>query len=251
MSDPVVLYEVKEQIAYIEMNRPDKGNALNREICGELYGLWDRFEQDPEAKVAILSGAGKNFCVGLDLTTGQEGVKALSTAMPANGIKVFKPIISIVQGWAAGSGFDLACKGADITIASESARFSFPEAAVGIMGDMSPWNVSYMSFKVMLEFQLTTQPINAQRAFEVGLVNKVVPDTELMNEGIKMAEILKANAPLSLKAIKYAAYKAKNGAAAQSAMEFSSWVKPQLESEDMKEGAKAFFERRSPNFTGK
>ena len=251
MTDPLVLYEVKEQIAYITMNRPDKGNALNKEICGELASIWDRFEQDPEARVAVLSGAGKNFCVGLDLTTGPEGVKALFTAMPANGVRVFKPIVSLVHGWVVGAGFDLACKGGDITIAAESARFSFPEAAVGIMGDMSPWNVSYMPFKIMLEFQLTTQPINAQIAFEVGLVNKVVPDTELMNEGIKMAEILKANAPLSLKAIKYAAYKAKNGAAAQSAMEFSSWVKPQLESEDMKEGAKAFFERRSPNFTGK
>ena len=150
-----------------------------------------------------------------------------------------------------GAGFDLACKGGDITIAAESTRFSFPEAAVGIMGEMSPWNVPYMPFKIMLEFQLTAQPMNAQRAFEVGLINKVVPDTELMNEGIKMAEVIKVNAPLSLKAMKYAAYKVKNGAAGQSAMEYSMWVKPQFESDDIKEGAKAFAERRKPRFTGR
>jgi len=104
MTNSLVLYEVKEQIAYITMNRPEKGNALNPELCGELAKTWDHFEQDPEARVAILSGAGKNFCVGLDLTTGIAGERALPTAFPANGVKVFKPIIGVVQGWAVGSG---------------------------------------------------------------------------------------------------------------------------------------------------
>lgn len=250
MANPLVLYEVKEQIAYITMNRPEKGNALNPELCGELAKTWDRFEQDSEARVAILSGAGKNFCVGFDLTTGVAGEKHLSTAFPANGVKVFKPIISVVQGWAAGAGYVLASNGADITIATENARFSFPEVRVGVMSKMS-WHVPYMLFKMMLEFYLTGQPISAQRAYELGLVNKVVPEAELMSEGHKMAEILKENAPLTLRALKYAMYKVENNAASQAAMEFAMWVKPQYESEDMKEGARAFAERRKPRFTGK
>lgn len=250
MAGSLVLYEVKDQIAYITMNRPEKGNALNPHLCGELASTWDRFEQDSEARVAILSGAGKNFCVGLDLTTGTAGERALSSAMPAQGVKVFKPIISIVQGWAVGAGYLLASKGADITIASENAKFSFPEAKVGVGGNMS-FQPLLMPFKVMLEFLLTGEPINAQRAYELGLVNKVVPDIELVSEGCKMAEILKSNAPLTLRALKYAMWKVDNNAASLAAMEFDTWVKPQLESEDMKEGARAFIERRKPHFTGR
>lgn len=250
MANSLVLYEVKEQIAYITMNRSEKGNALNPQLCGELASTWDHFEQDPEARVAILGGAGKNFCVGLDLTTGVAGEKALSLAMPANGVKVFKPIISIVQGWAVGAGYMLASKGTDITIASENANFSFPEAKVGIGGNMS-FQPLFMPFKVMLEFNLTGEPINARRAYEIGLVNKVVPDAELMSEGHRMAEILKSNAPLTLRALKYAMWKTANDAASLDAMEFAMWVKPQLESEDMKEGARAFAEHRKPHFTGR
>ena len=250
MANSLVLYEVKEQIAYITMNRPEKGNALSPELSGELAKTWDRFEQDPEARVAIFSGAGKNFCVGLDLTVQVAADRAINLAFPANGVKVFKPIISVVQGWAIGGGCGLATMAADITIAAESARFSFPESGVGIMSRLT-WHVPYMLFKTKLEFFLTGKPVSAQRAYELGLVNKVVPEAELMSEGLKMAEILKENAPLTLRAIKYAMYKVENSAASQAAMEFAMWVKPQYESEDMKEGARAFAERRKPRFTGR
>ena len=250
MAGQLLLYEVREQVAYITMNRPEKGNAINSELCNELAKIWDRFEQDPEARVAIVSGSGKNFCVGLDLTVGAVADVDIDSVFPANGVKVFKPIIAIVQGWAVGGGYVLATQGADITIAAENARFSFPEPKVGIMGKMN-WYAPYMLFKKMLEFHLTGEPVSAQRAYELGLVNKVVPEAELMNEGLKIAEILKENAPLALRAIKYAMYKIVNSTASQTAMEFAMWVKPQYESEDVKEGARAFRERRKPRFTGK
>lgn len=250
MAAPLVLYEVKEQIAYITMNRPEKGNALNPEMCAELGKTWERFEQDAGARVAIFSGAGKNFCVGLDLAVGVAADKVLGSAFPAHGVKVFKPVIALVQGWAAGGGYVLATQGADITIAAENARFSFPEPRVGVMSKMD-WHFPYMLFKKMLEFHLTGEPITAQRACELGLVNRVVPEAELAREGLKLAEMLKENAPLSLRAIKYAMYKTANITASLSASEYENFIKPQYESEDLKEGLKAFAERRKPRFKGK
>jgi enoyl-CoA hydratase len=250
MDDTVVLYEVKENIAYITLNRPEKGNAVNPELAGALARTWDRFEDDPDARVAILRGNGKNFCAGLDLTTGVGGEKALSGVVPANGIKVFNPIIGLVHGWAVGVGYILACVGADITIAAETARFSFPEAKVGVMGNLSA-PTSFILFKNMLEFHLTGEPVNAQKAREMGIVNKVVPEAELLAEGLKVAEILKGNAPLTLKAIKYGMYKSVHESASHAALETNIFVRPQYESQDMKEGARAFAERRKPRFTGK
>ena len=250
MSDKLVLYEVKEEIAYITLNRPEKGNALSPELCAGLGRAWSRFEDDPAARVAILGGAGLNFCVGLDLETGAAGEQALHLAFPANGVTIFKPIIAVVRGWAAGSGYKLACEGADITIAAESAHFSYPEPRVGIAGNLS-FGVPYVLFKRALEFHLTGEPVGARQALEMGLVNRVVPGARLMSEARRTAKILKANAPLTLKALKYGFYKTVNPQASQSAMEFKTWIRPQHESEDMQEGARAFRERRKPRFQGR
>ena len=261
MSDPIVLYEVKDSIAYIVMNRPEKRNALNVELCAALGKIWERFEQDPDARVAILSGAGKTFCAGFDLAQGPEaeeearalGVanlpETLTLASPAQGVTVFKPIIAAVHGWASGAGYALATS-CDLTIAAENARFAFPEPRVGIVGRVAEY-APYMPFKIMMEFMLTGQPMTAQRAYEVGLVNKVVPEEELMTEATKWAEILKKNAPLTLKAIKYGLYKAMYSPAIAARRDNYNFIRPQLQSEDIKEGARAFIEGREPRFTGK
>jgi enoyl-CoA hydratase len=240
-------YEVREQIAYITLNRPEKGNALNPELCTALGKTWARFEKDGEARVAIFSGAGKNFCTGLDLATGADGDRVIPTAIPAHGVKVLKPIVGLVRGWAIGAGYVLATQAADITIASENARFAFPEAKVGVMSKMD-WSINYSLFKKTLELLLTGETISAQEACCLGLVNRVVPENELLAEGLRLAEVIKGNAPLALRAIKYAMYKT---AASASANEYETWVKPQYESEDLQEGLRAFNERRKPYFKGK
>ena len=246
----LVLYEVKDQIAYITLNRPEKLNAINTEMVIELSKTWDRFEEDPDSKVAILSGAGKAFCGGADITPGALEPGTVHRAFPVNGIQVLKPIIGAVHGLAMGAGSGLAIRGCDLTIAAEDAQFGFPEARVGRVGGIIEYR-PYMTFKQSMEFYLLGTWFDAQKAYEVGLVNKVVPVAELMDTAIDWAEKLKKLAPLSLRIIKYGMYKIMDTPVAQAEREFKKFVQTQFDSEDFKEGARAFQEKRDPEFKGR
>ncbi len=249
MSD-VVLYEVKDQIAYITMNRPEKLNAINNEMVAELSKTWDRFEQDPEARVAILSGAGRAFCGGADITPGALEPGTVRKAFPVNGIQVLKPIIGAVHGLAMGAGSGLAIRGCDLTVAAEDAQFGFPEGRAGRVGGIIEYG-PYMTFKQSMEFYLLGAWFDAQKAYEVGLVNKVVSKADLMNTAREWAEQLNKLAPLSLRIIKYGMYKIMDTPAAKAEREFKKYVQTQFDSEDFKEGARAFQEKREPVFKGR
>jgi len=246
----LVLYEVKDQIAYITLNRPEKLNAINTEMVTELIKTWDRFEEDPDSKVAILSGAGKAFCGGADITPGALEPGTVRRAFPVNGIQVLKPIIGAVHGLAMGAGSGLAIRGCDLTVAAEDAQFGFPETRAGRVGGIIEYR-PYMTFKHSMEYYLLGTWFDAQKAYEVGLVNKVVPMAELMDTAIDWAERLKKLAPLSLRIIKYGMYKIMDTPVAQAEREFKKFVQTQFDSEDFKEGARAFQEKRDPEFKGR
>jgi len=254
MSKNIVLYEVKERIAYITLNNPDNQNRLDPDMCIALGEAWQKFAEDDKAWVALLSGNGEDFCRGADLR--YEGlIKVLFRAFPPNGTKILKPIVGAVQGRIAGSGFGLATYGTDITYATEDASFYFAESWVGIVGGIVEY-IPYMPFKISLEFLLSGQPMSSKRAYEVGFVNHVVKNREqLMTEAAEMAKILSENAPLTLRAIKYGQYKrrvdTRKKAMRIAKEEFETFIKPQLESEDFKEGKTALFENRKPAFKGK
>lgn len=257
MNDSIVLYKVKDQIAFITLNRPEKLNALNGELSDTLRETWTRFEEDPDARVAIFSGAGKSFCAGADITPGATDPNVpfqVHQAYPENGITIFKPIVGAVHGYVLGSGYALAVRGCDITIATESALIGFPEPRVGI--PITPIEyLPYMPFKISLEFMLLAwnegRLMSAQRAYELGLVNEVVPDEELITTAIKWAEMLKKIPPLYIKAVKYGHYKTTDNKVRIDEREYIKFIHPQEISEDRQEGLRAFRERREPVFKGK
>jgi len=249
MSEPVLLYSVKDSIAHIVLNRPERRNALNTELCLELGKAWKRFQNDPDARVAVVSGAGKIFCAGADLSLDLT-VDALYQILPDNGYAVRKPIVCAVQGGAFGVGFSLAIRCCDLTVMGESATLAYPESKIGTLGGIMD-HTAMMPFKVALEFTMTGEPMPSSRAYELGLINKVVKDEEILEEAFRYARILAGNAPMVLDALKYCYYKTQNTGRDDYRRDTERLIKPIMESEDFKEGILAFIEKRKPNFVGK
>jgi enoyl-CoA hydratase/carnithine racemase len=256
MSD-TVLYEVKNHIAYITLNRPQKLNAFNIEMSYALRDTWKRFEDDAEAQVAILCGNGQSFSVGVDLTeedrlTGKPW--QYHEAYPLNGTALFKPIVGAVRGYALGQGYIIAVTGCDITIASENAVFGYPESRAGV-SQVPPQYVPYLPFKIALEFMLLSwkggRLMNAERAMKFGLVNDVVPDGDLLSEAETWAEMLKNVPPLFIRSVKYGYYTQTERSVRKVEREYVDYVLPQELSEDRQEALRAFVEKREPRFTGK
>jgi dehydration protein DpgD len=252
-----VLYEVKNHIAYITLNRPEKLNAFNLEMSYALRDTWKRFENDPEAQVAILGGNGKSFSVGVDLT-GEDRLTGKAwqyhEAYPLNGTALFKPIVGAVRGYALGQAYIIAVIGCDITIASENAVFGYPESRAGV-AQIPPQYVPYMPFKIALEFMLLSwkggRMMDAQRAMKFGLVNDVVPDTELVQEAEKWAEMLKQVPPMFIRSVKYGYYTQTERSGRKVEREYVDYVLPQELSEDRQEAIDSFLEKREPQFKGK
>ncbi len=263
MIDDRVTYEVRDEIAFVTLNRPEKLNALTKEMTAALADAWGRLEADATAKVAILRGTGTAFCAGADLTAdGDSDVGCnempwrvqIAQAFPKNGIRVFKPIIGCVQGYAVGAGYALAVKGCDITIAGESALLGYPESIAGIASPPIEY-VPYMPFKVSLEFALLAwkngRLIDANRAHQLGIVNTVVSDDQLDAEAVRWANLLKQVPPLYIKSIKYGHYKSVDTARWKAERDYFDFVWPQEVSKDREEARQAFRDKRPPTFVGR
>jgi len=247
MAEKVVLYEVKDKVAYIVLNRPEKRNVLNRASCAELREAWLSLDRDPELRVGIITGAGNAFCAGQDLGTELDST-VVDSVIPNNGIYIAKPLIAAINGWAAGAGLAL-CANCDIRVASEEARFVFPEAKVGTSkGGIELLN--FMDTTTAVEMMLTGEPIDAQRAYQAGFLNRVVRAESLMKEAERFADILKQNAPLTMKMLKAYIFEHKKTLMQSWNMMYDMYIRPQEESTDVMEGIAAFKEKRVPQFRG-
>ena len=246
-SEELVIYESRDRIAVITINRPEKRNALTVEIGEGLRAAWQRLNESDD-RVAILTGAGdKAFSAGVDLN----GPPEIWRFAPGVGVEVEKPIIAAVDGWCIGGAVVLV-QFCDLCVATERARFSYPEAKVGFSGGLISSIVARMPHKVAMEFILLGEELSAQRAYEVGFVNKVVPPGEHLDAAMVYAEKLKANAPLVLAMLKrFTAATLPKGPMELAGIGRREVDLTVMQSEDLKEGVAAFKEKRPPTFVGR
>lgn len=252
----VVEYEIKNKVAYITMNRPDKLNAIDVAMRDELWRVLHDFNDDPNIWIAVITGAGRAFSVGHDLAAMSGRSDALyDTEISTEDLyvyqtQIFKPIIAAINGFclAQGGGIALAC---DIRIASDQAQLGWPQAKRGIGSVSGPCMLAQrIPMNFALEFLFTGDMISAQRAYELGLVNKVVPHDQLMSAVNEFVEKLLENAPLPMRTMKEVAVRGLN-MRLEDRVRLAGIVNRRLQrTDDAIEGIKAFQEKRKPVFTG-
>jgi dehydration protein DpgD len=241
-----VIYEKRGHVAYVTLNRPERMNALDRHSHVELIEIFDDFESDPDAWVAIITGAGdRAFCAGNDLKAtadasahGEQRVDSSARfAAITRGYDCPKPLIAAVNGVAAGGGFEIALA-CDIVIAADTARFGLPEPRVGLIAGAG--GIHRLSRQIPLKqamgMLLTGRMVSVDEGYRLGFVNEVVPPVELMQAAERWASEILECSPLLVQLTKESAHEG---------------LARLLASQDYVEGPRAFSERRKPVWTGR
>lgn len=270
MSDPALLYAKDGHVATLTLNRPAVRNAINPEMLCRLADAWQDVNDDPDIRVAILTGAGDEaFCAGGDL---EKLIRMMQGAIPPadeyderikndvgliykgllRSFDVYKPIVAAVKGFCVAGGLEmLNC--CDIRVAADDAQFGLAEVKWGLfpMGGSTVRMPRQLAWPIAMEIMLTGERISAQEAHRVCLVNKVVPAAQVLAEARRYADILAANGPLAVQAVKRSAL-AGLGVPTERALELEMEIGiPVSISEDAREGPKAFKEKRTPVFRGR
>jgi enoyl-CoA hydratase/carnithine racemase len=243
------IYEKKGKVAYVTLNRPEKMNALNTELIHELSWTWVDFREDDSLWVAILTGAGKAFCVGADYQSINDAEFTTTPIENPSHHQVWKPVICAINGQALGRGMGLAL-GCDIRVAAETAQFGCPEPKFGTVTRVDIFE-PYLPRGMASELLLIGDSISAQRAYELNLINKVVPQEQLLNKATAIAERLCENAPLAVGGIKEMLTKNKDLSRTEADELFETIKARVRSSEDRKEGMNAFKEKRKPRWQGR
>jgi enoyl-CoA hydratase len=254
MSDAVLFEARGDGIAIITLNRPETRNALAKDVRDGLFAAWDRFEGDAALRVAILTGSGeKAFCAGADLKEMVARRLAVPPRdmfpVPGDSIELTKPTIAAVNGVAFAGGWMIA-QACDLCVASTRAQFAITEVKAG---RSSPWAAPLIHMipqRIMMEIVLTGKPISAQRAYEIGLVNRLAEPDQLMPAALELATEILDGAPLSVRAARdmvMLSTEMGRSAALRAARHASEVA---YRSEDAQEGPRAFAEKRRPHWKG-
>lgn len=255
----LVTYELHNHIATITLNRPGAGNAINGALRTELNAAWNRFRDDEDAWVGILTANGTVFCAGADLKDGEGSVGTFGGTFwekPTinsfeSGMELFKPTIAAVQGPCIGYGLTgvLIC---DFVIASTEATFAFPEVSIGvptIVGAIRlPQRIRWAD---AMELLLTGRPMAAERAKEVGLVWRLVEPAELAGAAQSWAETLASAAPLAQRATKEVAWRTADMGWIESVRFGEIMRKVAGSTADAREGLQAWAQKRRPDWTAR
>ncbi len=265
-----LVYEKKDKIAYIRLNRPEAHNALTPEMVLELIAIWEDYRDDDNLRCAIITGTGEDsFCSGADLqrliplTTGarqpeteadrkfQANPLLLGQALLRD-LEIYKPIIAAINGNAIAGGMEV-LYGTDIRIASENARFGLQEVKWSIFPAMGSTVKlpRQMPYARAMEILLTGELMNAREAYQLGFVNRVLPVARVMEEAERIAQIIVKNGPLAATAIKTSVIKNIGLPLAEGLAKEVEYAVPVFLSEDIKEGPRAFKEKREPQYKGK
>lgn len=267
MSDPAVLVDAEDGVLVVTLNRPEKKNAVNSEVMCRLYDAWLRLDQDDGLRVAILTGRGDTFCAGMDLAEiGKlrggvtddpwiERVRREPHVIYGAWLKTYrpaKPVILAAEGFARAGGTEI-LQGTDIRVAGESAKFGVTEVQRGLfpMAGSAVRLRRQIPYAIAAEMLLAGEDMPARRAFELGLVNHVVPDGQALTKAKEIARRIAANGPLAVRAILATLRATETLPEAEAfAIEQQHGMKVMM-SEDAAEGPRAFLEKRPPVFKGR
>jgi enoyl-CoA hydratase/carnithine racemase len=255
MSDqPAVLLERRERVLVITLNRPDQRNAVNAAVAAGIAAALDELDAEPELSVGVLTGAGKGFCAGMDLKAfvagesswvGDRGFAGITQRAAA------KPLIAAVEGFAVAGGLEvaLAC---DLIVASRGAKLGIPEVKRSLVaaGGGLLRLPRVLPRNIAMELALTGDPIEAERGHELGLVNRLAEPGQALESALELAAAVAVNAPLALAATKRILAESLDWPDAEFFARQAEIVGPVMASDDAREGARAFAERRPPVWQG-
>jgi len=262
MSSDTLLFDLTEHVAVITLNRPEVRNAMNRELSGALMEALRRVREDSDIRVGVIAGAGRTFSAGADLKERAQvgraadasvaSVLGTSRAPGFSTMVIEKPMIAAIDGYCLAAGFELALL-CDMRICTPDARLGLPEITRGFFpGGGGPQRlIRAIPQSMAMEMILTGDPIDAPTALRVGLVSRIVPEQELLSAARQIAQRIAGHAPLAVKAVKEVARTALDETLEQS-LRFGSalrWIIGQTE--DAREGPRAFAERRMPRYQGR
>ena len=261
MSFETLLFDVKDNVAHVTLNRPDAANAIDLQLSKDLAYAAMQCDEDPAIRAVVLTGSGKMFCAGGDVRSFSESgdempalLKEITTYLHAavsRFARMNAPVIVAVNGTAAGAGFSLACAG-DLAVAAESAKFTMAYTRIGLTPDGSStyYLPRLLGTRRTLELMLTNRLLTATEAFEWGILNRVVADEALAQEAEKLARSLAEGPTLAFGRVKDLILHSDDSLESQMERE-TRVIADSARTQDAKEGIRAFLEKRKATFTGR
>jgi enoyl-CoA hydratase/carnithine racemase len=247
MSEELVRYEARGAVALISLDRPAKRNALNTAMCAALRAAWTRFAQSATERAAVITSTDDaNFCAGADVN---DMPANFFDVIPEVGVELAKPVIAAVAGNVAGGAVTLTAF-CDLCVAADNTRFIYPEAKIGATLGLVSALVARIPHKVAMELMLLGGSIDAERAWQVGFVNRVVPVGQQTAAALELATAISHNAPLVLATLKRFARETLPHSPVETYLAAKRHIDTVAGSADMREGITAFREKRRPVFRG-
>lgn len=253
-----VKFEVRNHVAYVTLNRPEAMNALAPDSIRELNRIWQEVATNPDIRVSVLTGAGpKSFCTGTDMKATLPATECMAAVYLRDGLpivpamKMWKPIIAAINGYAVGGGLEIALA-CDLRIASSNAKFGLTEVKVASLAGLNGTQMLPRAIPkaVAMKMLLTGEMIGADDALRHGLISDVVAPEELMPLATALAEKIASAAPLSVQAAKQAAVVGQDMPVEHGILYSHLLWGILRDTEDRKEGFKAFAEKRNPSYRG-